>query len=490
MPPADAAAVVGHHRVLVPAHLRERAARLLHGVGLVELGQPDQRVQLVVPGRVAARPRRAAGARLHRAVHGAAQPPPDRILARDAERLGAALHLAHAVVEAVALAAGDVLGVEVVVVCQAAREAPGDVVVAADADQRQSRRGHAAGVEAGPMNLELGELLGDLEAELRAVEQPRTAAAPAHRPGVGAAVEQRRGRGRPAGRTQPAQELLRALVAGLLVLPRAARVGREAALGGRDGGDLVRPAQRQQPVEALGAELAQRLPVLELATVAARDRARELDADRGGVDRAPRRQLEAEQHELVRPQRRVGAQLSEPQVDAVGVRVEARAQARRQGLEVAPQLGQRVVVAAGHDVALQPALAEHLGEPALGAAPEQLELHEPVLRHRIADAAPQGAVVAGAHVRHAVGVARDRHARQGRLGRPRLVEAGGLERERLEEGELVVQVRVRPALRHVARLARRQHRLGLDDTRGCRDRHRQQRRCGGDHNPLEHGGAA
>ena len=237
MPPADVALVVGHHRVLVPADLVERAAGLLHAVGLVELDQPDERVHLALPRRVAARPRRAARARLHRAVDRAAQAPLDRALAGDGERLGAALHLPRPALEPVPLLAGEAIGVEVVVVGQAAGQAPGDVVVAADADQRQAGRRDAAGVEPGPVDLDLGELLGDLEAELRAVEQPGAIAAAADRPRVRAAAEQRRRRrGGGLRRAQALEEGARALVAGPLVLARAARVGREAPLGGRDRG--------------------------------------------------------------------------------------------------------------------------------------------------------------------------------------------------------------------------------------------------------------
>ena len=266
---------------------------------------------------------------------------------------------------------------------------------------------------------------------------------------------------------------------------RAARVGREAPVGGGDGRHLAGAPQREQAVEPLGAELAQRLPVLQLAAVVARDRARELHADRRGVDGAPGLRVEVEQHELVRAQRRVGLDAREPLVHALGVGVEARAQRGRQALELGAQLLERVVVAARDDVGLEPAVAEHLGDRALRAAAEQLELHEAVLRHRIADAAPQVAVVAGAHVGHAVGVARDRHARE-RLHGAGLIEARGLEGEGLEERDLVGELRVGPALGHEAGLPGRQHGLGLDDTGGRGDGNREQRRGGDDRNPPQH----
>ena len=286
------------------------------------------------------------------------------------------------------------------------------------------------------------------------------------------------------GRRRPFRNRCERLKPALLVLARATGIGGIAPLGGRDRGHLAAPPQRKEAVEALGAELPQRLQVLELTPVAARDRARELDADRRRVDRPPRRRGEAEQHELAGSQRGIGLELRQPEVHALGVGVEAGAQLRGQLAEHAPQLGQRVVVAAGRDVVGQAPCAEHLGQPALGGAPEQLELHEPVLRHRVADADPQVVVVARAHVRHAVGVARDRRAGDRLRGGGRLVEAGGLEGEGLEQGHLVVQVRVRPALRDVAGLPGRQHRLGLDDARGGGDRHREECRDGGDDDPF------
>ena len=117
MPPADVALVVGDHRVLVPGHLGDRAVGVGDRVGLVEVGDPGERVDLVVPDRVLARPCRAlAGARLDRAVHGPAQAPLDGLLAGDLEGLGAAVHLAHAALVAVALGPREALRVQVVVV--------------------------------------------------------------------------------------------------------------------------------------------------------------------------------------------------------------------------------------------------------------------------------------------------------------------------------------------------------------------------------------
>src|SRR4029450_2148955 len=106
-----------------------------------------------------------ARARLHGTVHGAAEPALEVALARDLERLGTAPHLADLALEAVALAALERLRVEVVHVGGAGGHAPRDVVVAADTDERQARRDHAARVEPGPVHLELGELLGNLETQ-------------------------------------------------------------------------------------------------------------------------------------------------------------------------------------------------------------------------------------------------------------------------------------------------------------------------------------
>ena len=91
-----------------------------------------------------------------------------------------------------------------------------------------------------------------------------------------------------------------------------------------------------------------------------------------------------------------------------------------------PQLGHRVVVAPGDDVIVEPILAQHLGQAALRPASEQLELDEPVLRHRVADAEPEVVIVARTHVRHAVGVARDRHARGGDSVVPGRLKPAGL----------------------------------------------------------------
>src|SRR5205085_7833684 len=101
------------------------------------------------------------------------------------------------------------------------------------------------------------------------------------------------------------QEPLGRLVAAALVRAAAAGLRREAPARRGHRRDLLRLAQRQVAGEALGAERAQRLPVLELAAVVGRDGAGELDADRGRVERRPRLRREAEQAELAGAQRRV-----------------------------------------------------------------------------------------------------------------------------------------------------------------------------------------
>ena len=109
----------------------------------------------------------------------------------------------------------------------------------------------------------------------------------------------------------------------------------------------------------------------------------------------------------------------------------------------------------------QAALAEDLGERALGAAAEQLELDQPVLRDRVADAEPGVVGRPRVHVRDAVGVARDRHAGAAATPScPGWSKPAGLKAKRLEQRDLVVQVRVGvPDGGHEARLAGRQHRL-------------------------------
>ena len=69
------------------------------------------------------------------------------------------------------LAGDELLGVEVVGVGGAGGHAPGDVAVVARADHRHAGRRHAAQVDARRVELELEQLLGRVEAELRAVEE-------------------------------------------------------------------------------------------------------------------------------------------------------------------------------------------------------------------------------------------------------------------------------------------------------------------------------
>jgi hypothetical protein len=169
------------------------------------------------------------------------------------------------------------------------------------------------------------------------------------------------------------------------------------------------------------------------------------------------------------------------------VGVEARAQLGRQAAEHPAQVAERVEVAAGHHVALEAAGAEHGGERAGGGAPEQLELHEAVLRQRVADARPQLLVVRGADAGHAVGVPHDRDPGRRRLARAGRPEARRLEPERLEERELVVEVRVRARQRHVAGLARREHALGADHATARRGGARQRGDEDGHADPGAHG---
>src|SRR6185436_1464622 len=131
MPPADVAAVVGDQQVLVPGQLRRGAAGLLHRARVVERGEPHERLHLAAPDRIAARVGALALRLLHRPVHGPAEALLDRLRARDLERLVAAGHLAGLALEAVALLAGELLDIEVVVVAEAARDAPGDATVVA-----------------------------------------------------------------------------------------------------------------------------------------------------------------------------------------------------------------------------------------------------------------------------------------------------------------------------------------------------------------------
>src|SRR3712207_9184411 len=67
---------------------------------------------------------------------------------------------------------------------------------------------------------------------------------------------------------------------------------------GRDRRPVPGRAQRQQPVEAGRADLAQRAQVLQLDAAAARHRAREEDPDRYRVVLGPVGELDAERGEL------------------------------------------------------------------------------------------------------------------------------------------------------------------------------------------------
>ena len=241
MPPADVAAVVGDEQVLVPGQLRRGAAGLLHRARVVERGEADERLHLAAPDRVAARVGATAGGRLHRPVDGSAEAALDGLRARDLEGLVAAAHLAGLALVAVALLAGELLDVEVVVVAEAARDAPGDAAVVAGRDDRDARAGDAAHVQAGRVDLVLDEQLGEREAQLRRREQRRGAAGAAQREVEGAAA-----RGQPAGdvrerrrrlrRLEALEELLGRLVALLLVGAAAAGLGREAPARGGHGG--------------------------------------------------------------------------------------------------------------------------------------------------------------------------------------------------------------------------------------------------------------
>ena len=192
------------------------------------------------------------------------------------------------------------------------------------------------------MDLQLDEQLREREAELRRGEQVRAASRPAQRVVERAAAGRqparaghRRGRG--LRRLQAGEEAPRGGEAPPLVAPRAAGLGGEAPLRGGHGGGRGLLVHRQQTGEALGAEGAQRAPVLQLAAVAARHGAGELSADRRRVQRRPRRGGEVQQRELARPQRRVGPHAREPRVHSLRVGVEALAQGGRQPA----QLGRR-----------------------------------------------------------------------------------------------------------------------------------------------------
>ena len=160
-------------------------------------------------------------------------------------------------------------------------------------------------------------------------------------PGAAERVVQRAAaRGQPAGagggrrrpgarRLEAGQEAARVREPAALVTAAAAGLRREAPLGGGHGDRGVALAQRQQAGEAAGAERSQRAPVLQLAPVVARDRARQLDADDRRVLGRPGRRREVEQHELARAQRRIGRHARHPGVHALRVGVEPGALRRR-----------------------------------------------------------------------------------------------------------------------------------------------------------------
>ena len=193
VPVADVPVRVGRHDVLVPGDGVHRLVDVSDVLGLVQLVDADDRLELAVPDRVAARQRDSLAGVLDRSMDGAADPlggrPRGRRVAFAAaldqvgERAGqvggrrlpgedlvAAVHRAVLALEAIGLGAGHLLDIEVVLVREPGREAPGDVAVVADADQGHPGGAYAVDLgQVGGVELELDEELRHGEAELRAV---------------------------------------------------------------------------------------------------------------------------------------------------------------------------------------------------------------------------------------------------------------------------------------------------------------------------------
>ena len=161
---------------------------------------------------------------------------------------------------------------------------------------RHARRRDAADVEPGPVDLELDEQLGDLEAELRPVEERRGGVAlariahmfePPGRPSARIAVS-RGGRPRsPSARERQLDAACtareRGTAARLLARVRPGFDG-NAPVAARHGGHLASACAAAGAGRSASAPSAlQRAQVVHLLAVVARDRAREVDADRGRV---------------------------------------------------------------------------------------------------------------------------------------------------------------------------------------------------------------
>ena len=311
-----------------------------------------------------------------------------------------------------------------------------DVAVVADADHRHAGRGDAADVVAGRVELELDEQLGDREAELRPVEEERLRRAPADRPHERAAGARRSrppaalggppsvplvcppgsGRARAANSRERSKPRSSSSACG-----RAARG--TAPSSARDRGEPAAGAQRQQLVEGPAADRLERPRVLELAAVARGHGARQEDADRASRVTVQSLRLRAERRELAGQS--VGvcrADLLDPRVDAVAVRLDAALELRRACARAARRPRRRCSSRAGRSGRRRGSRAEDLREPAARGAAEELELEQAVLRDRVARAPPGVVVASPVDARHAEGVARDLDAVARALDVARLVE--------------------------------------------------------------------
>ena len=119
--------------------------------------------------------------------------------------------------------------------------------------------------------------------------------------------------------------------------------------------------------------------------------------DRQRVGHVPRPRGETEQPELRGRQRRIGRDVRQEPVHAVGERLQRHAALGGQLLELLLELGVGEAVTPGDDVAGQEARAEEcdLRQPSLSGAPEELELDHPVLRRGVALGEPERSQLRG-----------------------------------------------------------------------------------------------